>query len=65
MPSVNHYSTLAYNITNANLNILNKTIYNDDTENNSQIVFIDFDHFDNLIYNLKDKYIYLVLHKKI
>jgi len=65
MPSVNHYSALVYNTTNVNLNILNKTIYNDDTENNSQMVFIDFENFDNLIYKLKDKYIYLVLYKKI
>jgi hypothetical protein len=49
MPNVNHYSALAYNINNANLNILNKTIYNDDIENNSEIVFIEFKHFDNLI----------------
>ena len=36
-----------------------------DMENNSEMVFIDFDYFDNLIYNLKDKYIYLVLYKII
>ena len=58
MPNVNHYSALSYKITNDNLNILNKTIYNDNIENNSEKVFIEFEYFDNLIYKLKDKYIY-------